>query len=320
MRSYKNHLIVALALLTLTAGYTAWQEYREIARLKEQLAAKAPEVVARKRAWSRPQTDATEPGGDAHSPGSQTDEHEANLPDLEVVRRRGESAFRSMMENPEYQKLMAITQKGRLDGRYAALFKQLNLTPEQLEKFKNLLLEKQNAMIDVMMAARDQGLNPRTDREAFQALLANTQTEIDNSIRSAIGDQAYASYENYERTMPYRGVVDQLTARLSYGTNPLTSAQSEAMVNILASTNSMPNLPAGAVRAVALPFGAPVTGRATLNSEAMNRAQGILTPDQYAALQQLQQEQQAQAQMRNLLRQQLRPPTNPAGNSSPPSG
>lgn len=319
MRSFKNYLIVLLALSTLTAGYMAWKKAREIVALKDALAASKPEVVARKRAWSQQRLVGTDAGPGLH-PGPEANQEAGAPPDQEMPQRRGESAFRAMMENPEYQKLMAITQKGMLDRRFAALFKQLGLSPEVLDKFKNLLLEKQNAVIDVAMAARDQGLNPRTDPEGFRALLANAQGEIDASIRSAIGDEAFATYQTYEQTMPYRNVVEQLASRLSYSVSPLTNAQTEQMVSILAATNLAPNLPAGSLRAVTLPFGGLAGSGTALNNEAMNRAQGILTPDQYSALQQLQQEQQAQAQMRSLIRQQLRQPATPSGSTSKPSG
>ena len=39
------------------------------------------------------------------------------------------------MESPEIQQLMALQRKAGLDSRYAALFKALNLSPAQLERF-----------------------------------------------------------------------------------------------------------------------------------------------------------------------------------------
>ena len=105
-------------------------------------------------------------------------------------RRQSEEKFRELMENPEYQKLMAVEQKGRLDFAYAALFKKLGLTPTQLEKFKELLAEKQASFSDVFTAASAQGLDPRTDPQGFRALVKSAQDDIDSSIRAALGDTA----------------------------------------------------------------------------------------------------------------------------------
>jgi hypothetical protein len=143
----------------------------------------------------------------------------------------------AVMERPEVQKLMAIQQKGQLDSRYASLFKSLNLSPEQLDKFKTLLVEKQSAMQDVMAAARAQGIDPREDPEGFRKMIRDTQAEVDNSIKEVVGEAGYAQYQNYQQTMPQRSVVNQLQQSLSYTNAPLTDAQAEQLVQILAQTS-----------------------------------------------------------------------------------
>ena len=129
----------------------------------------------------------------------------------------------SLINSPEMQQFMALQQKAGLDGGYAALFKKLNLSPADLEKFKNLLVEKQSSLLDVMMAARGQGLIGRENRDEIRQLMQNAQTEIDGSIRATLGEAAYVQYKNYEATLPQRGVVGQLEKRLSY--SPRLSAK-----------------------------------------------------------------------------------------------
>ena len=65
----------------------------------------------------------------------------------------GPMAFGAFMDNPAVQKLLSMQQKAGLDSRYAALFKQLNLSPADLDKFKNLLVEKQATVRDAVTAA-----------------------------------------------------------------------------------------------------------------------------------------------------------------------
>jgi len=71
----------------------------------------------------------------------------------------GQAPFRARIDGgrfwcdarqPGNAKLMAVQQKGALDSRYSSLFKQLSLSPADLEKFKNLLVEKQTAVMDVI--------------------------------------------------------------------------------------------------------------------------------------------------------------------------
>lgn len=214
--------------------------------------------------------------------------------------------FGAMLNNPEAQKLMAVQQKGALDSRYSSLFKQLNLSPADLEKFKNLLVEKQSAVMDVMAAARSEGLTGRENRDQIRELVQNAQNEVDNTIRSTLGDAAYSQYQNYEATQPQRAVVSQLEQRLSYSPTPLTDTQSQQLVQILAQTSptttnegngGRPLVALGSAGGGGMFFGGP-----TITADAVNRAQGVLTPEQLTALQSLQQEQQASA----LLRQQMR--------------
>lgn len=325
MRSFKNYLIAFLAATTLVSGYLAWQQSRDLAALR--LAAKPDDDQAalRQRIWDaekRTQSLETELAAarSAHPAGAAA--AVANSSAGPERMRRGEGPFMGLLENPEYQKLMALQQKGMLDGRYAALFKNLKLTPQQLDNLKRLLVEKQTSMMDVLAAARSQGIDPRTDPDAMRQLVTGTQAEIDESIKSAIGDSAYSQYKDYETTLPYRGMVGQLEQRLSYSSTPLTESQSQAMLQIFAETAPQP--PAGGPQVAtrvgttavfAGPSGAGNNvftmlggGGNQISNDALARAQGVLAADQMAALQQLQQEHQAQAQMGQLMRNQLGQP------------
>jgi hypothetical protein len=219
--------------------------------------------------------------------------------------RRGRN-IASLMSSPEVQKLMAVQQKSALDGRYASLFKQMQLSPADLEKFKNLLVEKQSAVMDVMAATQAEGLNGRVNRDQIRQLVQDAQNEVDNNIKSTLGDAAYAQYQNYETTLPQRTVVSQLEQRLSYSSTPLTDAQSAQLVQILAQTTPA-GANAGGGGIVQLfgrggPAAALTGGSVPITSDAINRAQGVLSAQQLSALQGLQQEQQASAQLLQQMR------------------
>jgi hypothetical protein len=240
----------------------------------------------------------------------------------------------ALLQSPEVQKLLAIQQKSQLDARYATLFKNLNLSPEQLEKFKGLLLERQASRMDVMAAARDQGIDPRTDQKGFRALMDSAQADIDTSIKAAIGDNAFAQYKSYEQTAPQRGTVNQLQQSLSYTATPLTSEQSDKLVQILAQTVPQRVAAANGQPAAAGDTGGGGGGRlqfmggglgggggggqtSPITNETITLAQGVLTAPQVAALQQLQQAQLAQQQVGQLLRQSQ---TNNAGTTGGTTG
>src|SRR5258708_19119689 len=164
--------------------------------------------------------------------------------------------------------------------------------------------------MDVMAAARAEGLNGRDNRDQIRQLVQDTQTEIDNTIRSTLGDAGFTQYQNYESTLPQRNVVGQLEQRLSYSSTPLTDTQSEQLVQILAQTapqggNAGGGATAGFVQAFAGRGGAlaTLTGANTpITNEAITQAQTVLATQQISALQSLQQEQQASLQLMQQMR------------------
>ncbi|MBX3750383.1 MAG: hypothetical protein KF897_09865 [Opitutaceae bacterium] len=311
----KNYVIFFLTLTTLGTGYLAWSQHRELATLRA--APGNPErAAARRQAWNASPTAPAAADQPAEKPAAPP------TPGAADVTRRGDRAFGQVMqvlENPDYQTLMNLTQKGMLDGRYAALFKQLKLTPQQLEQFKEYLVEKQTAVMDVLAAARAQGLDPRKDGEAIGTMMKATQAEIDANIRAALGDSTFETYQEYERTLPTRNVIGQLESRLSYSGTPLTQSQSQEMVRILAETGEGGRVPTirTATPAVSIAGGpganvqmgaaiAIASGGGVLITDAtVARSQSVLSSDQVAALQEIQQEQQAAQQLGRSMRAEM---------------
>lgn len=304
MNSSKNLLLALLCLTTAGLGWLAWHQYQELIALRAAVLDHNERAALQKRIWDAEKRSASlekklaersKPDADAPA------ESEEAAPANAFRGRRGRGAFFALMENPEMQKLMHVEQKAALDNRYAALFKKLNLTPEQLEKFKNLLVEKQTSMMDVFAAAREQGINPREDPEAFHKLVADAQGEVDASIKAALGDSDYAQYKAYEQSLPQRNTVGQLEQRLSYSSTPLSDSQSESLVQILASTGATNG---GGMRG---PFGGgPGMGPNTQITDAtIAQAQGVLAGPQLDALKSLQQEQQARTEMQQAMRKQF---------------
>lgn len=324
MNSTKNYVIVLLALATAVGGAVAWRQYQELIQLRASSLNDNERADWQKRLWAaekrRHELEDAMAALKANNVGSKAGSPESDFivtsDDPGPGRRRGGNRgdmagnFMAMMDKPEIQKLMAIQMRAGLDSRYAALFKGLNLSPAQLEQFKNLLVEKQTAMTDVLAAAREQGIDPRTDPQEFRKLVADTQTEVDNNIKSTLGDAVYAQYQQYQQTLPQRGVVNQLQQSLSYTGTPLTNDQADQMVQILAqNTPSSSNQASASNRAtITAAFGVGFGGgqiSSPITDAAIAQAQTVLTAPQLQALQQLQQAQQAQAQLTQAMRNQF---------------
>ncbi len=320
--SAKNTLLFFFCCLSIAGGIVAWQQYRELASLRDtggdasdqsglrrQLAAAQQrlrelqdELASRRSAGP---VAADEPPGPARGPADAGGNPGGR-------RGGGPGDPRAFLENPQVQKLLQQQQKLALDGRFAPLFKALNLSPASLDQFKSLLLEKQTVMPDVMAAAREQGVEPRDNPQEFRKMVAAAQADVDGSIKSLLGDEGFANYQQYQQTLPQRSVVNQLQQSLSYTNAPLSTTQADQLVQILASTAPQPTAgasgmppemggrggfgggPGGGMG------GGPVT--APITTEAVALAQQVLSTPQLEALQQLQQTQQAQEQLNQMRR------------------
>lgn len=235
----------------------------------------------------------------------------------------------ALADTPEFQKLLALQARGAIEGKYAALLQKLNLPPEQKAQLERLLADKQNAFVDALVAARDQGLSGKDARVMANAVAKATQKDIDASIKSLLGDQGYSQLRNYERTQPQRETVAQLAQRLSGTATPMSAQQQEQLVEVMAASTRQENSaakaaagagqkPANLVKTVpALPgalsnLGTSFAGSAVISSSAVKNANTFLSDPQITALKQLQQEQQAQLTLSRLLKNNPKKPATPS--------
>ena len=364
MNSSKNLVIALLALTTLGGAMLAWHQYSELVGLRAAAGSVSDRDALQKKIAELQKANrdleeqlaamhgAREDGGDdVMANADQAGARDQNGGPRGGRGNRGQqfAAIRDLMNKPEVQAMISAEQKAQLNATYAALFKKLNLTPDQADKLASLLIERQTARQDVFQAARDQGINPRTDPDGFRKLVADAQNSVNDSIKSLLGDDGFSQFTNYEQTMPQRNIVNTLQQRLSYTDSPLTSAQAEQLVQILAAntpqrtTTTTGTEPRGGAD-FGGGFGGPggggfggfggrmgglVTGgfggggggglgaivgpnSAPITSGAVSQAQSVLSPTQEAALTQLQQQQQTAQQLQQLVRStyQQNNPTN----------
>lgn len=281
------------------SGFLAWNQNQRLTALREELLKATKSAAVVKPKASPAAASFTDP-----SPAKPAAEVEPAAPAEEpgaTTRQRGNNNnranFAALMANPEFAKAMSLQQRAGLDTRYAALFKQLNLSPAELEKFKGLLVERQNSRMDVMNAAREGGLNARENRDEINKLVAEAQAEVDANIKASLGDTRFNQYQSFDSTQPQRNLVSQLDQRLSYSSTQLNATQSQFLVTALAANSTATTGEQG---------GGPGNwgggNRTNITDEVIQQAKSVLSPDQVSALKQLQEEQQAQQKIRDMMR------------------
>jgi hypothetical protein len=292
--------LLLVALLAVGASVIAWREYRELLPLRSASAVNTAERAAlQKTAWDaqrrakqladqlaalRAQIAAGGFVATAPADGAAADTAQNRVIGNVV------NTWLDMMNDPEAQQLMALQQKAQISSRYAPVLRALKLTPDQIAQFKALLLEKQTVRNDVLLSATQQGINPLQNPQELRDLEASAQAEIDAKIKTVLGDDAYAQFQNFQQTQGQRGIVNQLRDSLSYTATPLTKEQSDELVPILARTG--PPRDANPAR---------VATNATVTDATVSQAQQILSPPQLDALKEIQQQQQAGAKLQQYM-------------------
>ena len=137
-----------------------------------------------------------------------------------------------MMADPAMKKMMRQQQAAAMDMMYGPLFKEIGLSPEDKEKFKELLLDRQMKAVESGgMFMKLQGDD--TDRTAVMSDLAAQQKEFDGQVKALLGDESYAQYKDYNETMAERMAVNQLSQQLASSPNPLNDDQSRQLLEIM---------------------------------------------------------------------------------------
>ena len=122
-----------------------------------------------------------------------------------------------MFKNPELRDMIKKQQKkvmgGLVDKSYAEFFKSMNLTPEQTETMKDLILSKMLGSADAGMEMMSGDMD--ADKRAELTKQIKDQKEAtDAQIKALLGDDNYAAFESYEKTIPDRMAIDQFKGQL----------------------------------------------------------------------------------------------------------
>ena len=331
MKRYSSLLVGFLALACLACGWYAWSEYGELVGLRAQSLSGDTRASLRKEIWHdqkeiadlKKQLAGMGPGGKLADSGGPAD---PNAPGKDGKKPDPMKQWFELMKDPEFRRLQGLVNARFMDQNFAGLYKQLNLSPENLAKFKALANERIASAQDAYGMAMEQGIDPQKDPAGFKAVMKSAMDAVDTQIKAVIGDDGWKTASTYATTMQQRAVATQLQQSLSYSSAPLTDDQANQVTALLAA-NPAPRDPAAVVTVVNIE-GMPITMKgyqagyagpyggiqpeASVSDAALNQAAGVLSQQQVAALKQLQQVQQSQQQLGQIMNVPKAPGTTPA--------
>ena len=190
----------------------------------------------------------------------------------------------NMMKDPEMRKAMAQQPRMGLDMIYGSLMKQLKLSPEQEEKFKDMLIAQQ---MDNMSQAGAMFEGDATQRAKVAQELAAKRAEKDEEIKQLLGDEKFEQYQNYNQTLGERMMLEQFgrSAEISQQqSDQLMAIMQEEKKNVQINFGTQPADPTqdwqavlGSDEATAKLF----MQQEEVNNRVLERAAQVLTPEQF---------------------------------------
>jgi len=185
-----------------------------------------------------------------------------------------------MFKDPQMRKMLAAQQAATLRGFYSDFVKEARLTPDEADKFFQLLEDRQMALMD--SSANMMSGNPVD----MKAATAATNT-ADEALKELLGSDRFGLYRDFEKTLGDRIQVQQFSQQLGPVGAPLQDYQTQALIQIMSQERA--NLPGpqtgGAGMASLTPDQIDEYSKQVdaMNQRVYNRALSVLTPPQLSA-------------------------------------
>jgi len=242
----KNIAIILLLAVSIALGALAVHQKKQIAQTQIQLIAvqnqlkEKTEFIENARAAEGRakllQNALTETAAAAGEQSKQVVQLQKSLAATKTNRTNPFGEMSKMFKDPAMKDLIKSQQKTvmgpMIDKQYAALFQQLNLTPEQSATLKDLLMKKMLAGADAGMSLMDGSLDAAQRAELTKQMKSETD-DYDAQIKEFLGGDNYPALQKYEKTVPDRMAVSQFSDQLAGGPNPLSGEQQEQLAQAM---------------------------------------------------------------------------------------
>jgi len=236
--------------------------------------------------------------------------------------------FTEMFKNPELKDMIKNQQKGVLgpmiDKNYGKLFSDLHLTPDQASTLKDMILNKQLGAAEIGMSMFSGEQDPTNRTEQFQQVKAASDA-ADAQIKQFLGDDNFAQFQAYEKTMGERVVVTGFKDQLGGGATALSDDQEQRLIQAM--TQERENFKFTTDLSDKSKFNGDFASMFTedkmntyfqeierLDQQYFGRAQTILSPDQLTAFGKYLNGQQAMQKAGMQMALKMFAPAKPAGN------
>lgn len=131
-----------------------------------------------------------------------------------------------MMKDPAMREM----QKSMMKMMYGSLFKDLKLSPDDQKKLTDLMIDTQMGGVESMGELLGKDEAARTN--AVNAV-AEKQKKLNEDIKALLGEEKFAQYESYQKSVGDRMILSQFQQQLG-GDTPLRDEQMKQLLQLMA--------------------------------------------------------------------------------------
>jgi len=180
---------------------------------------------------------------------------------------------------------------------YSDLAKELGLPPEDSQQLMEILADRQ---MDLSAAAMAKFGPDGVEKDASTQKVTDTQKRYAEQLQAMLGEERYKKFQTYESSIGDRFMLQQFEGQFSASGAPLEAMQKEKLLGSMREerTKTPSNLmnttdPAKQMDALKSEeaIGQFMTSQEDFNRRVLNRARELLSADQIAAFEKIQQQQ-----------------------------
>jgi RNA polymerase sigma factor (sigma-70 family) len=134
-----------------------------------------------------------------------------------------------LLRHPEFKQALLDRSRARIDARFRPLYRSLNLTPAQIERFQQLMMEGEGTILGNPGLKGPLIVRPGTGM---------SREEVEASVRNLLGDSGYQSYQEASRLIGPRQVALDLAGALYFTATPLTTDQADRLSRLVDATQT----------------------------------------------------------------------------------
>ncbi len=292
MKKQLPAILLGIACIGLLAAYihannSAKQLKQETAQLKIQ-----PEIDSTVPAKETPAIDET----NSAVSEEQITTLEAAEPAAEEAKPSGRRMMENMakmMENPTMNKVMEASQRGAIGALYTDLIAYLNLNEEETKYFMDLLMYRQMKQVDMAMKMMGGQLSDE-EKQALTDEIKQAQDTVKDEMEKFLNNaEDFAEFEYYEKTIGERMMLSQMDKDLSGSGAELSDTTYRELLGLMhderenfdftSDLNDQENADLSPERFSKDNVQNFANDLQQLNENIFQKAQGLLTPEQYDA-------------------------------------